>query len=228
MASRSIEASKALHSGDYVERYNRKPLDRVAALAQRMRVGNTDELADFACGNGMLLQAIGDRRGAYHGVDFSDDFIRSARAAAERLGLSNYHFHCRDIVEFCERNPQRFEVGSALDFSEHIDDEAFVRIFSAIHGSLKRGGRLFLHTPNRGFFVEALKDRGILTQFPEHIAVRGVDRTVELLTQAGFERDAIRAEIIPHYNVLKLLHPLRRMPLLGHWFEARIWIEAHA
>ena len=48
----------ALHSGDYVERYNAKPIDRVRNLARRMRLAPDARLADFACGNGMLLHAL--------------------------------------------------------------------------------------------------------------------------------------------------------------------------
>lgn len=220
--------SKALHSGEYVERYNRKSLDRVAALSRRMRISDQDEVADFACGNGMLLQVIGDRRGCYHGVDFSEDFIASAEAAASRLGLANYRFHCRDIVNFCADHQSAFDVAATLDFSEHIDDASFIAIYSAIRSSLRLGGRLYLHTPNLNFFLERLKDNGVLKQFPEHIAVRNGEATVALLRQAGFRAEDIRVRHIAHYNVLKLLHPLHRLPLIGKYFAARLWIEAVA
>ena len=223
-----VARSKALHSGRYVERFERRPIDRVAALVRRMRVDANDVVADFACGNGMLLRALGDVRGTYHGVDFSEDFIASARAAALRLGLSNYCFHCSDIVAFCADHPAEFDVAATLDFSEHIDDSAFLEIYAAIRSSLRTGGRLYLHTPNSGFFMEALKAKGVLRQFPEHIAVRNAAATIALLEQAGFDRGRIRVEHIAHYNILRIVHPLRRLPYLGKFFAARIWIEASA
>lgn len=216
----------ALHSGDYVERYNAKPIDRVASLARRIRLAPDARLADFACGNGMLLHALGPRPGSYDGVDFSADFIAAAKAWAEREGCENYQFHCDDIIAFCQHHPAAFDAAATLDFSEHVKDEQAIPIYAAIRQSLAPGGTLYLHTPNGDFFMEKAKELGIVPQFPEHIAVRGGEETVELLVRAGFPRDGIRLGYIAHYNVLKWLHPLGRLPLAGKWFRARLWIEA--
>lgn len=218
--------SVALHSGDYVERYNAKPLDRVRGLARRMRLAPGARLADFACGNGMLLHALGAREGSYDGVDFSPDFITSGDAWAARAGCKDYRFHCADIIDFCTRRPAQFDAAATLDFSEHVEDDLAVPIYAAIRQSLALGGKLYLHTPNGNFFMERAKDKGLLRQFPEHIAVRNGTQTVELLVKAGFPRDGIRLTHIAHYNVLKWLHPLSNLPLIGHWFQARLWIEA--
>lgn len=218
--------SVALHSGDYVERYNAKPLDRVRSLAGRMKLAPGARLADFACGNGMLLHALGPREGSYDGVDFSPDFISSADAWAARAGCKDYRFHCADIIDFCARRPTQFDAAATLDFSEHVEDDLAVPIYAAIRQSLAKGGTLYLHTPNGSFFMEQAKDKGLLRQFPEHIAVRNGAQTVELLVKAGFPRDGIRLTHIAHYNVLKWLDPLSYLPLIGCWFQARLWIEA--
>lgn len=220
--------SLALHSGDYVDRYNRKPLDRVRGLVRYMDVPADAELADFGCGNGMLLHALGDRPGRYHGVDFSPEFIRSAEEWAERAGLANFRFHCGDIFTFCESHPGRFDRAATLDFSEHVDDEEAVGIYRAIHGAMKPGGKLYLHTPNLDFFVERLKDAGIMRQFPEHIAVRNGSQTAALLERAGFAAGRITVRHIPHYNILKAVDPLSNLPVLGKFFQARLWAEATA
>lgn len=220
--------SLALHSGDYVERYNAKPLDRVRNLAELMDLPGDARLADFACGNGMLLHALGKRAGSYDGVDFSPDFIASANEWAAREGCSNYRFHCDDIIRFCEKHPAAFDAASTLDFSEHVRDEDLIPIYAAIRSSLAEGGTLYLHTPNLDFFLERAKDVGILRQFDEHIAVRNGEGMVDLLVKSGFDRDKISLAHIPHYNILKHLHPLGRLPLIGKWFQARLWIVARA
>lgn len=217
-----------LHSGEYVERYNRKPLDRVRGLARLMNVTDDAELADFACGNGMLAQVLGQRAAAYHGVDFSKDFINAARDWASRSQLKNCNFHCIDIIDFCKVNPYRFDVATTLDFSEHVDDRTAIAIYTAIRRSLKSGGTLYLHTPNSEFFLERAKAIGLLPQFPEHIAVRSGAQLRDLLVAAGFDRNAITVRAIAHYNVLKALHPLSYLPFLGGWFAARLWIKAQA
>lgn len=221
-------SSLALHSGDYVARYNRKPLSRVRGLTRYMDIAEESEIADYACGNGMLLQALGDRRGGYYGVDFSPEFVDAAEAWAARSGLRNCRFYCEDIVTFGTRNPGRFDRATTLDFSEHVTGEEAIPIYSAIRTSLKPGGKLYLHTPNLDFFIERLKHRGILRQFPEHIAVRNGRGTAELLIRAGFPADGIKLRYVPHYNILKLLHPLSLIPGIGKYFRARVWIEARA
>ncbi len=222
----NLTKSVALHSGDYVERYNKKPLDRVRALTRRIELDDDSELADFACGNGMLLQIVGDRTGTYHGVDFSEDFITSAREWACSTGLNNCQFYCDDIIKFCADHPAQFDIATTLDFSEHIDDTLAVSIYTAIRTSLRPGGKLYLHTPNLDFFVERAKDIGVLKQFPEHIAVRNGKDTKDILIQSGFDASKIKIETIAHYNILKVLHPLGKLPLIGKYFQARLWIEA--
>lgn len=231
MAEQSIDAlnkSIALHSGDYVEKYNRKSLDRVKRLVDLMDARSGEYIADFACGNGMLLQALGKRKGRYVGVDFSQDFVDSAKVWAKRSGLINYKFVCADILDFCAQNPGKFDIATTLDFSEHIDDALALQIYSAIRSSLKQGGKLYVHTPNLDFFMERAKDGGVIAQFPEHIAVRNGSQMMDILVRSGFERSGIKLRHIAHYNILKFLHPLSYLPLVGKYFQARLWIEARA
>ncbi|MGN6740144.1 class I SAM-dependent methyltransferase [Dyella sp.] len=214
-----------LHSGAYVEKYELKPTSRLEQLIPLMRLEAHDQIVDFACGNAMLLPLIHDMVKHYHGVDFSPDFIAAARRRAENEEIANCSFYCEDIVSFCEKRRAMFSVAASFDFSEHIDDADFVRLFRAIHLSLRPSGRLYLHTPNLKFFVERLKQFGILPQFPEHIAVRDAESTIALLARAGFDTGSVVLRRIPHYNILKVLHPLHHVPLLGELFAARLFIE---
>lgn len=218
--------SLALHSGRYVERYNAKPIDRVSNLVPLMNLTRNSRVVDYACGNGMLLQAMDDQFGTYDGVDFSPDFIAAANNWAAKTGRTRYAFHCCDIRDYCEANVGRFDVGATLDFSEHIDDVLAVSIYSAIRKSICPGGRLYLHTPNLGFFMERARKIGLIKAFPEHVAVRNASHTVDILTKSGFKHSAISVRIVPHYNILKLVHPLSKLPFLGELFSARLWIEA--
>lgn len=221
-----IKSSKELHSGQYVEMYDSKPVSRISNLVGLMRLDSSTHLVDLACGNAMLLGEVHDKIAMYTGVDFSDDFIAAANSRAKRLGIVNCDFYCEDIVEFCSRRPNEFDVATAFDFSEHIDDEDFHSIFSAIRTSLKPGGRLYLHTPNLDFFMERMRDSNfLLKQRPEHIAVRNTAQNVALLERAGFTAANIHSRFIRHYNILSLVHPLRHLPWAGKYFEARIFIE---
>ena len=227
MDSSPRRSSKELHSGDYVTMYEKKPISRVANLVPRMKLDpETTHLADFACGNAMLLEQVDKKVLNYVGIDFSQEFVEAARRRAQRLGSQNSQFYCSDIVDFCAARPDTFDVATALDFSEHVNDEEFVAIFSAIRSSMKPGGSLYLHTPNLDFFLEKMRDSGLLLrQRPEHIGVRNAQQHMHLLGRAGFDPSRIRIHFIPHYNVLRFVHPFRHLPGLGKFFEARLFIE---
>jgi len=135
-------------------------------------------------------------------------------------------FHCEDIGDFCERNQASFDIATTFDFSEHIDDETFLKVYGAIRKSLAANGRLYLHTPNLDFIIERAKSSGVLKQFPEHIGVRTGLEQKALLSQCGFGEITIKT--IPHYNILKWVHPLSYLPVVGPLFSARLWIEARA
>jgi len=222
---RDIEESKRLHSGAYVKMYESKPISRLARLIPLMRLQGKERLADIACGNAMLLPLIHAKISHYDGVDFSEDFIVSAKSRAEKHKVTNCSFHCQDIMNFCAEHPETFDLATAFDFSEHIEDEAFLSIFKAVRDTLIPNGRLLLHTPNLNFFMERLKDWGILHQFPEHIAVRNQLQNTRLLQRCGFAPENIHVRVLPHYNILRLTHPLRHIPVFGRLFEARLFIE---
>lgn len=215
----SGDTAIALHSGEYVERFKAAPRERLARLVELMAIGPSDKIVDLGCGTGMLLSLLPESA-HYDGVDFSQDFVDAARKLNPKKG----NFHCTDIVEYCNKNKGKYDIATTMDFSEHVDNSEFVRIYSAIRESMREGGVLYLHTPNGDFIVERLKRYGILRQFPEHIAVRSARENVAMLKACGFRE--VTCKIIPHYNGLRLLHGLRRLPLVGALFGARVFISA--
>lgn len=219
---------QALYGADYVDSFNNSQLlARIERLLALCKVGKDDRVVDFGCGSGLLMGYLAPRAHSYTGVDFSQAFIDTAVARQQRLGIANAGFHCADINRFCRQHQGEFDVAFALDFSEHVYDDEWVQILAAIHSSLKPGGRFYLHTPNREFVVEVLKAHNfILRQFPEHIAVRTPAHNLALLEAGGFRHHTL--QLLPHYNMLKWLHWLSWLPLVGRYFKARIFIEARA
>lgn len=112
------------------------------------------------------------------------------------------------------------------DLVQRIDDKMAIRICSAIRSSLRPDGKLYLHTPNLDFFLERAKDIGVLKQFSEHIAVRNGEGTIDVLIESDFSADQIKVETIAHYGILKVLHPLGKLPVVGKYFQSRLGIEA--
>lgn len=219
---------KELHGEAYVAKFvsEQSPF-RLERLIQYFNIHETSHVVDFACGNGLLMRLVAPRVSTYTGVDFSSHFIEAAEQVKAALSVSNAEFHCADIVEFCSAHPSKFDTAFAMDVSEHVYDDEWRRLLQAIKGSLKPHGRLYLHTPNADFFLERMKRKNfIVRQLPEHIAVRNLEQNIALLGAAGFELATTR--LLPHYNVLRFLHPFSYLPLVGRYLKARILIEAIA
>lgn len=212
-----------LHSGDYVQLLDSIPISRMTRLVPAMALKATDRLVDFASGTGALAHLVCDRIQSYEGLDFASDFTEFARTKAAAKGLANATFHCVDIVDFCAAHADEYDVVTALDFSEHIYDEDFLKIFRGAHRILKPGGRLFIYTPNLDFFYERMKDSGLARQFPQHIAVRNDAQHQALLRQCGFAPENISVTYLSHFNVFRHLHPLRHLPLVGRYFNAKLF-----
>jgi cyclopropane fatty-acyl-phospholipid synthase-like methyltransferase len=223
MPRQSDEELKAIYDQSYVDQYDPHAVQRIRRMLPFFDLSAGDEVADFGCGNGVLLELVAPRVRAYVGVDFSAEFVRAAERRRDAGAVRNGSFHCGDIVSFCEARPNRFDAAFALDFSEHVYDDQFVRIFRAIHGSLKPGAALYLHTPNAEYFMERLKGRGILTQVEGHVGVRDAAQHAKLLAECGFA--SVQVRYLAHYlYVASLLHGLGSLPLVGRLFRARLFL----
>jgi 2-polyprenyl-6-hydroxyphenyl methylase/3-demethylubiquinone-9 3-methyltransferase len=213
--------AKELHGEEYAHYFrSRDPSARLAGILRHVEIPADAKVLDVGCGYGALTEVLNVAE--YHGVDFAEPFIRMARELAAAEGRSNCIFHLSEITEFAGRHPGEFDMVFALDLSEHVPDPEWRAIVSSLHGALKPGGRMVVHTPNLDFVVERAKDVGLMRQFDQHIAVR-----TPAANAAFFDRfSRVTVKTLPHYNVLRWLHPLRRLPLVGKHFAARVLIVA--
>ena len=217
---------RELYRDEYVARFPDAPDRRLVRLAPLFDLPPQARVVDLACGNGLLLDLVHERVASYVGVDFSSEFITAAEERAARRGLVKGRFVCSDLEAVLLARPDSFDAAFALDFAEHVDDDDFARFFRAARAALRPAAPLYLHTPNLDFVVERLKARGILEQFPEHVAVRDAARTTALLEECGFRRIEVR--FLSHYNpVLRPLHLLSHLPWIGRAFRARLFVVAH-
>jgi 2-polyprenyl-6-hydroxyphenyl methylase / 3-demethylubiquinone-9 3-methyltransferase len=216
---------RSIYQGSYVEKLRLQNPERIGRLVPHFELGPEDVVADFGCGTGLLVDFIGQKVRSYTGVDWSEEFIDVARhRVSEQVGYG-FAFECADIVEFCRQHESVFDKAFTLDFSEHIYDSTFLEIYSAIYDAMKPGATLYLHTPNGEYFLELLKEIGVLNQTVGHVSVRTARVYQDLLSHIGFAE--LRVIYIPHYVApLKQLHFLSHLPLLGRFFRARMLITA--
>ncbi len=224
--SSSESDARRLHAGDYVEQYGRAASsDRIVRLLPRMPISPGDAVVDIGCGDAQLAELLEGRVARYCGIDFSPDFIELGRRRVAERGLTGVELFCGSVAELAERRPAAFQVAFALDVSEHVPDDEWLEVLRSVRRLLAPGGRLVLHTPNEEFVVERMRARSIvLKPFPQHVAVRDPAANCALLERAGFAIEQCLS--IPHYNVLRFLHPLSWLPGIGRHFVARLLIVA--
>ncbi len=226
-SSLSDNQLRELYRDAYVQKYHQSDSGRLQHILQHIPISHKDEVADYACGNGLLVDALKTLPKSYWGIDFSSEFIQEAKRRFSSHPVKP-KFICQDIISFTSRHQNQFDWAFTLDFSEHIYDDQFIQIYQAIGHSLKKSGHLVLHTPNADFILERLKSHNwLLRQFPEHIAVRYVGQYQKLLTAAGFTD--ISVLYLPHYHpLLSWLGIFHSCPILGHFVRARLLITAQA
>jgi 2-polyprenyl-3-methyl-5-hydroxy-6-metoxy-1,4-benzoquinol methylase len=214
-----------LHNKNYVNRFKAQKIIRLKRLIKFVTLDSSFKIADFGCGNGLLMELVASKSESYTGIDFSESFIEAAVQKKISKNISNANFICSDIQKFCQQNLNCFDVAFAMDIAEHIYDKEWVSNLCNIKKTIKPHGKLYVHTPNANFFIEILKKNNfILKQFPEHIAVRTPQDNIKLIELAGFKK--IKIFFLPHYNILKFFHIFSYIPFLGKFFKARIFIEA--
>lgn len=216
---------RAIYDEAYAEGYDPHAVPRIDRLLPMCALSPDMVVADFGCGNGVLGERIAHRVARYVGVDFSPSFVRVAERRAAAAGLTNVSFHLGDIPAFCADRPAAFDAAFALDVSEHVYDDGFVALAAAIRGALRPGAPLYLHTPNGAYVLERLRAWGVMSQIEGHVAVRDPAHNERLLREAGFA--SVDTVIVPHYLPLPArFHPLGRLPGVGPWFQARLFVTA--
>jgi cyclopropane fatty-acyl-phospholipid synthase-like methyltransferase len=220
---RSEEELRAIYDQGYVDHYDAHAVARIRRMLPFFELSGREIVADFGCGNGVLLELISPHVHEYVGIDFSEAFIRAAERRRDEHGIQNGTFHCADIVTFCAHHANHFDAAFALDFFEHIYDDQLLRIGQAIRAALKPGALLYLHTPNEEYFMERLRASGVMKQIEGHVAVRDAGRYEALLTQCGFTD--VRVRYLAHYlRAAATLHRLGDLPLIGRHFRARLFL----
>src|SRR4249919_3999122 len=96
----SDEQLRAIYDQSYVDQYDPHAVQRIRRLLPYFELSGSDIVADFGCGNGVLLELIATRVRDYVGVDFSEEFIRAAKRRRDMRGIGKGTFLCTDLVVF--------------------------------------------------------------------------------------------------------------------------------
>lgn len=213
----------------YDDRYYRNlPTDsgRIGSLLALLEFGGGDSVCEIGCAAGDFLVAISPFIQYGVGLDISEPAIRAANSLKKRHGLDNIEFEEISASDFAlrDKNLAKFDYVLLLDVTEHIDDTTVADVLESAKRLLKPDGLLVVHTPNLSYWIEQLKDKGIIKQLRGHIAVRNEKHYRTLISAAGFGEPRVHG--LPHYRQpLRLVDQLlSRVPLLGRLFRSRLFI----
>jgi len=177
---------KDKHHQGYIDLPSLSNPKRISRFLPLISFNKQDLVIDAGCGMGLLLSLIHSKIKFYYGIDFSKEMFNRALNKQKQLNINNARFICGDINNFCLKHKNEFDKAFALDFSEHLDDQDFMKIFSSLHFCLKPKGSLFIHTPNGEYFLEVFKKIGIMKSAPEHIGIRDKKRIYKIIQKSRF------------------------------------------
>ncbi len=206
-------------------KYTERNRDALRVVAPRPE----DRILELGSARGDVTFLLADKAREIVGLDASDEALGMAEAGRSRRGLSNVRFVKGDVADLSIFPDRSFDAVAAIDLVEHVDDATLASMLQETRRVLVPGGRLGIYTPDRAHYVERLKAHDfVLSQFPEHIAVRRVDEYVRFLAAAGFEIDLLDWSVSPFPVVRWIEKALAPLPLVGETFRYRILIRAVA
>jgi len=153
-------------------------------------------LLDVACGKGAFLSFAAKHGVEARGIDTNPDAVSEAQA----LGLSA---HLVDLHLYRQENAGSFDVVTALQVLEHLDD--IVPFVEEAALCLRPGGRLLISVPNRHRLWRQYQEP--LDCPPHHLSRWSETQFERLASLCGLELKQIHVE---PPTVLDLLVPLYR------------------
>lgn len=149
---------------------------RLAAIRRRAQ-GN--RLLDVGCATGFFMEAAADEGLDVCGVEFSTVAISLARPDIRERII------CGDVNALLSRQPERFDVVTAFDIIEHVQNPA--KFLEEIREILRPGGVLAISSPDTGHFLRyMMRSRWPMLQPMQHTVLFSRQSIAALLERCRF------------------------------------------
>lgn len=212
-----------LHRNHWFSNNAAKRARRWREVVRMLEPDHADRILEIGCATGEHALRLAPEVGEVVGIDSAPVAIERARLRASELGISNARFEICDATDIHLWGDAAFDKVAAIDFVEHVDDDALPTILHEVWRVLVPGGRLAIYTPCATHYVEWLKARSVvLRQIPGHIAVRSPERYCKLLTAARFALQAMWFLPSDYPGFGAIDRGLTWLPGVGRWFRFRI------
>jgi SAM-dependent methyltransferase len=211
---------RELHQDHWFRDNRRKKAMRWQAILRMSQPAPGDVVLDLGCAAGEHSLRLAPLVRQVIGVDSSPDAI--ALAVERAQDAPNVTFVRADATRLAEVADASIDKAIAIDFVEHVDDDALARMLDACWRVLRPGGTLAVYTPCATHYVERMKKRDLLLkQIPGHIAVRTPGQ-FERLLRAHPWRIADRFYLPSTYPLFGALdRAFAALPRIGPWFRFR-------
>lgn len=128
---------------DYLNWYHRVALENMPV--------NSGRLVDVGCGNGVFVAAARKAGFDASGIDFSESAIVAGKKHFQLETL-----YATSIEEFVASRDQRFDVVTAFEILEHMDDSS--AFFKGLIRLVAPGGHVIVSVPNRDRYPMLLNE----------------------------------------------------------------------
>ena len=213
-------ADSEYSSGVYREYAKSRDLKVATArprLAAIKRLTDGRRLLDVGCATGFFMEAAADEGFDVRGLEFSTVAIGLARPDIRGRIV------CGDVNTLLSREPEKFDVVTAFDIIEHVQNPA--KFLDEIGQILRPGGLLAISSPDTGHFLRYLMGaKWPMLQPMQHTVLFSRRGIAALLERCGF-RDA-RVETA--HKVLTMDYLADQLtvtnPGLNRAYQALSWI----
>jgi ubiquinone/menaquinone biosynthesis C-methylase UbiE len=195
------------HTSTFMDLDNPFQRYRIANVLKIYTPQKDETVLDLGCGWGTFEFILAPLCKEIIGLDFSSKSIELCDELLEKNPHDNIKFICADAAD-TGLDAESFDLIISADLFEHIYPDDFERILDECKRILKPAGKLSIWTPNRGHFLEILKNHNIILKRDiAHVDYKKMAGMIASLKKRGFiTRKSYYAE--SHLPVLRVIERL--------------------
>lgn len=169
--------------------------NKFVVLKKVLRFKKGDDVLDLGTGSGNFELSFSRQVKSVVGVDYNDEALNFLSAKITKMGITNVTLVQADIRRLPTKvTNKKYDKIIIIDTIEHIEVRDATKVIGQLYQSLKRGGQLFIITPNYKspwILLEGLLDR--FTPLPklsgqQHLAKFDKANLWQILMNCGFTR----------------------------------------
>lgn len=182
---------------------------------------------DVGAGSGKTVAIMSEKAHYAIALDFSPISVRTAKKMIHTSGKEENAGVVQSRGEVLPFPDNTFDMVTALDFVEHINNEEYEKLIVEIKRVLKPNGTLCIYTPNKTYFLEYIyKIVFGPGHRPQHFGLKTIPELLAPLGQHGYEvaHLSTQANYVPVLRQVEQV--LMHLPVVGQLFKRRVSIRA--